>query len=89
MTTENRHRPQSCTSSVYVDSQDCNRSIVMSYTLYAGVNYANGESKNLDEFTGSIADIAMHAVMVMSDEVTATGFTFTVKVNQTEVIAAK
>lgn len=51
------------------------------YTIFIGINYAGGESKNLDEFTGSISDIGMHLVMIMSEETKAINFTTSITVN--------
>lgn len=59
------------------------------YTICIGINYASGESKNLDEFTGSISDIGMHLVMVMSEETKAINFVSSITVNVPEVVSAK
>lgn len=56
------------------------------YTLFSGVNYADGNTKAMPEISGeSISDIGMAVVKIMSDqdELKPLNFTFTVAVKQT------
>lgn len=40
----------------------------------------DGEAKSFDEYTGTISDVAMHMVKIMSEETAATDFTFSITV---------
>lgn len=55
------------------------------YTLYSGVNYQDGNSKNLPEIDGeNISDIGMAIVKIMSDheDLIPVTFTFSVAVKR-------
>lgn len=55
------------------------------YTLFSGVNYADGNTKTMPEIQGeSISDIGMAIVKIISDQedLKPLNFTFTVSVKQ-------
>lgn len=54
------------------------------YTLFAGVSYPSGETAGYSEFTGTISDVAMKMVEIMSNDDKGVSFTFTVSVSEAE-----